>query len=142
MNEMLEQHRHTVRRIYEECLNHHELATLREIVSDEYTGINGERGPDGFAETLRGLLTGFPDIRYAIDDVLADADRVAVRWRWEGTHLGAFRNFAATGRRVTNTGISIYRLRDGKIVDAKLESDRLGFMQAIGALPAPPVPAR
>jgi steroid delta-isomerase-like uncharacterized protein len=140
MGDMLDLHRRTVRRIYEDCLNGGDLAALRELVDDDYVGIAGERGPQGFAETVRGLRTAFPDIRYTVDDLVAEGDRVAIRWSWEGTHLGAFRVFPASGRRVRNTGIAIYRLRGGRVAQAWLESDRLGFLQGIGAAPPPQPP--
>jgi predicted ester cyclase len=90
---------------------------------------------------LRGA---FPDLHYTVEDVVADGDRVAVRWHWTGTHQGAFRGIAATQRAVTNNGLAIFRLRDGRIVAATLETDRLGFLQAIGVVPGPEIlfPAR
>jgi predicted ester cyclase len=141
MDQTLEAHRRTVRRIYEDSLNGGDLVVLGELVDEDYLGIAGERGPEGFAETVRLLRTAFPDIRYTVDDLLAEDDRVAVRWTWEGTHLGAFRVFPPSGRRLRNTGIAIYRLRGGRVVQAWLESDRLGFLQEIGAVPPAPPPA-
>ncbi len=62
-------------------------------------------------------------------------DRVALRWKWEGTHQNNFREFEPTGKRVSNTAIAIYELRDGKVVRAWLQTDRLGFLETMGALP-------
>ena len=97
-------------------------------------GPNGERGPAGFAATFQDLRCGFPDITFTIEDLLAERDRVAVRWRWNATHAGQFRSFAATNRHVANTGIAIYELRDGRVTRAWLETDRLGALQQIGAI--------
>jgi len=60
---------------------------------------------------------------------------VAVRWHWTGTHQGPFRAFPATGRAVSNSGAGVFQLRAGQIVAAGLETDRLGFLEQIGAVP-------
>ena len=58
-----------------------------------------------------------------------------MRWHWTGTHKGPFRTFAPTGKTMTNTGTAIFQLRDGKIVAASLETDRLGFLQQMEIVP-------
>jgi len=137
-----------IRRLYEDCINRGRLDGLAELVSDDYVGPRGERGAAGFATTITGLRAGFPDIQFTLDDLVAEADRVTVRWTWHATHAGTFAGpagrFAATGKAISNTAIAIYQLSDRKIVHAWLESDRLGVLQQIGALPAsfsaPPPP--
>ena len=89
----------------------------------------------------RGRLhTAFPDIHYTIDEVVGEEDRVAIRWHWAGTHRGTFRGIPASGKAVSTTGAAIFRLSEGKIVSAALETDRLGFLQQIGAIPEDAVP--
>lgn len=136
----------TVRRIYDECLNGGRIERLREVVSDDFVGPQGERGPDAFGRTLAALRTGFPDIRFTVEDVVADGDRVAIRWTWRATHTGTFRGLAPSGKPVIDTGMAFYRLEGGKVVRAWLETDRLGVLQQIGVVPAdlgvprPPTP--
>jgi len=130
----LEANKATVQRLYEESINSGRVELMEELVGVEYVGPNGERGPAGFASTVQDLRRGFPDITFAIEDLVAERDRVAVRWRWSATHAGPFRTFAATNRHVTNTGIAIYELRDGRVTRAWLETDRLGALQQIGAI--------
>jgi predicted ester cyclase len=103
-------------------------------------GGQGARGPSGFAGNVDELRAGFPDIRFTVHDLVAEDDRVAVRWTWEATHAGTFRGWAPTGRRVTNSGNAIYQLAGGKIVRVWLETDRLGFFQQIGVIPESLVP--
>jgi predicted ester cyclase len=129
-----------VRRVYEECLNAGKMDVLPEIVATEFRGVNGETGASGFAATLTGIRSAFPDIHFAVEDLLAEGDRVVVRWRSAGTHSGTMRGIAPTGKHVDNSGISIYRLRDGQIVQAWLETDRLGFLQQVGVIPVDIVP--
>lgn len=100
-------------------------------------GPTGERGPDGFVANIRDLRAGFPDIHFTIDDLVAEADRVVVRWSWRATHDGPFRGLAPTHKPVTNSGIAIYQLASGQILHNWLETDRLGALQQLGALPPP-----
>jgi predicted ester cyclase len=128
-----------VDRLFKGCFNRGDLSLLDELVSPDYVGAQGDRGPAGFKGIVVGLRTAFPDIHYTLDDVVAEADKVAVRWRWSGTHEGVFRAFPATHKTVSNTGAGIFQFRGGQIVAASLETDRLGFLQQIGAVP-PDVP--
>lgn len=130
-----ETNRQTVERLFQ-TFNQGDLALVDSLVGPEYVGPQGDRGPAGFKAVVVGLRTAFPDLRYTIDDTLAEGDRVAVRWHWTGTHQGPFRAFPATGKAVSNTGAGIFRFKGGKIVAAVLETDRLGFLEQIGAVPA------
>jgi steroid delta-isomerase-like uncharacterized protein len=115
--------------------NHGDLGAIDALVGPEYLGAQGDRGPAGFRAVVVGLRSAFPDLHYTIDDLIAEGDEVAVRWHWTGTHQAPFRTFPATGKAVSNTGTGIFRLAKGKIVAAALETDRLGFLEQIGAVP-------
>jgi len=67
--------------------------------------------------------------------VICEDDRVTVRWTWTGTHTKPFNGFGPTGRQYTNSGMAVFQLRDGKIVHAWLQTDRLGFLQQLGVVP-------
>ena len=77
----------------------------------------------------------FPDLQFKIQDMIVEGSRVVVRWDMEGTHGGPFAGVAPTGRRITNQGISIYRVVDGQIVEGWSQADRLDVLQQVGALP-------
>lgn len=119
--------------LYEECINTGALERLDQLIAPDYVGPQGEQGPDGFRNTIRGLRAGIPDIRFTLDEVLAEGDGVAVRWTWRGTHSGVLREFAPSHKAVSNGGIALYHLKQGKIVRAALQTDRLGLLQQIGA---------
>jgi steroid delta-isomerase-like uncharacterized protein len=129
-----DENRRSVERLFE-TFNHGDLRPLDELVSPDYAGPQGGKGPAGFRVVILGLREAFPDLHYTIDDAVSEHDRVAVRWHWTGTHEAPFRGFPATGRAVTNSGAGIFRLEGGKIVAAALETDRLGFLEQIGAVP-------
>ncbi|UCF17494.1 MAG: ester cyclase, partial [Phycisphaerales bacterium] len=82
-------------------------------------------------------LAAFPDFRVTIENIIAEADMVGVRWTMNGTHLGELMGIPPTGRPVTFAGITIHRLADGKIVENWWSYDALGMMQQITAPPAP-----
>lgn len=123
-----------VRRLFEDGFNRRNHRAIDELVAVEYVDAAGERGPGAFKQVIERLKSAFPDVYYTIEDVLAEDDRVAIRWHWSGTHRGSFRGVPPTERSVTNTGTAIFRLKRGKIVAAALETDRLGFLQSIGVV--------
>ena len=129
-----EQNKAIVRRLYEEVVSSGKLEQLKDIFDDEFTGIGLGQGPAAFAEAVRELRQGFPDLQWTVHDVLAEGDKVAIRWSWKGTHQGTFRGFSASGKTVTNDANVIYQFRGGKIVRSWLQSDRLGVLQQIGAI--------
>ena len=130
-----EMNRAVVRRLYEDALSTGRLELLDQLVSEGYEGPAGQKGPAGFAETIRELRQAFPDIRWTVEDLVAEGDRVAVRSTWRGTHKGRFREFPASDKQVTNSGVAIYQFEDGKIVRAWVQTDRLGFLQQLGVVP-------
>jgi len=131
-----EENKRHIQRLYDTCFNQGDLGVLDQLVSPDYVGPLGERGPDGFKKIVVGLRTAFPDIHYTVDDVVAEDDKVAVRWHWTGTHEAAFRVFPATHKKLSTTGAGIFKFGGGKIVAATLETDRLGFLQQVGAVPS------
>lgn len=131
-----ESNKAVVRRLYDECVNGGRTDLMAELVGPDFSLPDGSRGPAAFAANVAALRQGFPDLRFTIQELVAEGDRVAARWTWTGTHTGTFRGFAASGRRVRDTGIVIYTLAGGRVAGAALETDRLGVLQQIGVLPA------
>lgn len=131
-----------VRHMYEDILNTGRLELLGEVISDRYIGNAGEKGPEGAAKSVGAVLKAFPDVKWKIEDLLADGDKVAVRWIWDGTHTGQFQDYPVTGNKVHNSAMVIYQLAEGKIINAHMLTDRLGFLQQIDVAPkelgAPP----
>lgn len=124
-----------VRKLYEDILNSGKLELLNQVIAEEYLGIAGQKGPSGFAGPIQELRQGFPDIKYTVEDLMAEGERVAVRWKWRGTHTGSFRGFEASQKQVTNDGMAIFQFKNGKVVHSWIQTDRLGFMQQIGVVP-------
>ena len=110
-----------VRRFYKEVYGDWNMAMVGEVVSPRFTSHDwpeaGPKGSEGFALFYSAIRTALPDARYEVDDLIAEGDKVVVRWRLLGTHLGDFRGMAPTGRAITLEGIAIYRLDGGKLVE-------------------------
>jgi predicted ester cyclase len=83
------------------------------------------------------LRAASPDLRFTVDDMIAEGDRVVTRWTARGTHKGVLFGCPPTGRPVTVEAIAIDRYVNGQITDHWAVRDDLGMMQQLGAIPAP-----
>ena len=116
-------------------------ATLREEILAPGVVIHFPGNPqplnlDEYEETDRIFYAAFPDLRHSFDELIAEGDLVAFRYGVRGTHKGEFQGTAPTGKAVRFTAIGVARVAGGKIVEAWIEADMLGFMQQIGAIPS------
>jgi predicted ester cyclase len=124
-----------VKTLYEECINGRDLDRLETLIAPDFVGARGERGPREFRATIEAVLTGFPGVRFELHDVFGEEDKVAVRWTFRAVHGGRFVGIKPSLADVTQEGNVIYQVRDGRIVRAWLQADRLGVLQQIGVVP-------
>jgi predicted ester cyclase len=94
------------------------------------------RGKDGIRRVTTEFRTAFPNLRFTTDDLFEERDRVAWRWTMTGTHEGPLGPFAASGRAVTLLGISLLRVRGGRITYDRVRADMAGLLMQTGAIPA------
>jgi steroid delta-isomerase-like uncharacterized protein len=92
-------------------------------------------GLDGVKQFYSALWGAFPDAQVTGRDLVGEDDEVTIRFTLGGTHQGDFVGIPATGRSVAVDGISIYRFREGKIVERWTVVDALAMMQQLGAIP-------
>jgi len=92
-------------------------------------------GIPGLKDHYTRLLKGFPDMRVEIDDILADGEKVAHRFTFNGTHKGEFLGVPATGKLVTASGMHLNLFENGKCVEVWQVLDTLRFLTEIGAVP-------
>ncbi len=135
-----ERNKEVVRRFVEEVQNKKDAAAFDELNDPDFVNLSAPPGlpadREGGKMFLWSFFAAFPDCQFAIDDMIAEGDRVATKKTFRGTHTGEFAGVPASGNRVTLTYVDILRLRDGKIVEHWLSMDQLSFMQQLGALPA------
>ena len=129
----LAENKAVVRRYFEVFHNQRQLDIGEQILGSELL-----TPTLGMAAMMR---TAFPDYQIAIDDQLAEADKVATVWTGTGTHQGEWASpigpVPATGKVVTWTGTTTLRIAEGKITEViGTNWDHLGILQQLGVLPA------
>jgi steroid delta-isomerase-like uncharacterized protein len=75
------------------------------------------QGREGVRQILGKVRSALTELRVQLEDLIAQGDRVVVRHRAEAVHVGNFMGFPGTGKTLTWTGISIYRIENGKIAE-------------------------
>jgi predicted ester cyclase len=129
----------TVRRLLETLSTPGELPPLDDLIAEHYHDHDPANeqdtiGRDNIRREMRVWRGGF-DFAFTVEDLIAEGDKVCVRWFWKGTHKGDFLGIASTGRECTMSGTTVFRCGgDGKIVEGWWEYDRLGLMAQLGAL--------
>ncbi|HXJ18357.1 MAG TPA: ester cyclase [Candidatus Polarisedimenticolia bacterium] len=92
-------------------------------------------GVAGLREYYTQLRQGFPDMRLASEDVIAEGEKTANRYTFYGTHKGDYLGIAPTMKLVISPGIVMHLFRNGKCVETWFAGDSLGFLTQIGAAP-------
>jgi len=90
------------------------------------------RGRHGAKLFIAALRRAFPDLTANVEDVIAEGDKVVLRYTATATHAGEYLGIAPTGRKVTYSGINIYRVRGGQIREAWQLTDWLSLMEQLG----------
>ena len=131
-----EQNKVVVRQFFTEALTGRNVGLADELLAPNY--VNRLTGADLAA--VKGMLTvmstALSDVRFEIDDLVAEGDSVVARWKMEATHTGSLMGETPTGKRVSSRGLTYYRLVDGRIVEAD-EMSSPDLLQALGIqLPA------
>ena len=129
------------RRWIEEIWNKGNLGVLDELATADFVF---HWAPPGVASNLEGykqvvtmFRSAFQDMQVTVDDIVAEGDKVAVRWTGHSTHKGEFMGIPPTGKQVTTTGITISRTVGGKAVEEWNEMDMMGMMMQLGVVPPP-----
>lgn len=110
-----------IRRLFEEVLPAGEPSAVRDLVAPEiidHDPMPGQPpGAEGIEHVVRTLHTAHPDLRFTVDDLVAEADRVAIRWTLRATSTGPLLGQPPSGQPVEQTAIVIFRIADGRIAE-------------------------
>ena len=130
------------RRYFNEVFNHGDLAALEEITAPDFiftlpTHEEPFRGVDGYKGLVNMLRGCFPDIQFAVEDMVAEQDRVMTRWTARGTHTGipfptVIGDVSAAGNQFHIEGMTWHQIRDGKIAQVTANEDSLGLITQLG----------
>ncbi len=133
MSLSLEQMKAITRRFAIEPWANGNLAVLDEVCSPNYViqFAEGTGNLESLKQAIREARQTAPDLKLEIGEMVAEGDLVAYRWTMTGTHQGMYRGFAATGKPVKITGITIVRFADGKICHDQFESSSPSIEQQI-----------
>jgi predicted ester cyclase len=107
-----------------------ETYTIRHDPGDPWDGRTLSR--DGFKERVRTSRGPFPDQRFTLASILEDGDAVVIAWMWAATHTGDIGGFAATGARLTMSGLTLYYFDENDRIRGHWQAvDRLGLIQQL-----------
>lgn len=124
--------KNVARRYFEELHNHRRIDLAEELFSAHLSG--------AVRAVAAMMQRAFPDYRITIREQIAEGDVVAIAWTLEGTHEGEWASpmgaIAPTGKPVSYTGSTMFRVVDGKVAEVLATNhDHLGLLQQMGAVP-------
>jgi len=129
----LEANKAIARRFLEEVVNKGNQTVADELIAADFVDHNPlpglPPGREGFKLSFVAFRVAVPDMKYIVEDVVAEGDKVVVRWKATGT--------PPTGKHITVTGVDIFRVKGNKLVELWLSWDQLGMMQRLGVVPLP-----
>ena len=126
-----------IREFFEQVWNQGREEAIDRFIAENAGGNDPDfgMGREGFKQQWRKWRDAFPDIHFAIEEIIAEGDTVVARWTLTGTQSGPFLGIAPTGRTIRVGGISMDHLRDGVLVSGFDGWDNLGLRQQLGAIP-------
>ena len=117
-----------------------DLNTVDQVIAPNWVNHDPSMPPlqgyEGFKQLTMLFRSAFPGFHDEIEDILAEGDKVAARWRFRATNSGSFQGMPPTGKAVDVTATGIFRVVDGKVTDNWVNLDALGLMQQLGVIPS------
>jgi C-1 hydroxylase len=130
----LEENKAIILSLYE-ADNKKDLTILDEVISPRFFDPTFKlQGPEGYKQFETAFFKGFPDWIETIEDIIAEEDKVWVRFTGTGTHKGEWRGLAPTGKKVTFRGVQIWCIVDGKVVSKDSILDLSDALRQLGVI--------
>ena len=136
-NATSDQNKKVVQRFVEECWNQGNLNAVSELLTDQvrfhdpvFPNLNS--GIQNIKNHIEGCRRAFPDLKFSIDDTIAERNEVVIHWTARGTHKGPFLGMQPTNRKATVNGTSIYRLEGSKIAEEYAHWNLATMMAQLG----------
>lgn len=137
----IEQDKKLVSRIPLEVLNQRKPALMDELVTPDAVE---HAGPPGWPPTVEStkkffgmLLAAFPDLKYTVEDTIAEGDLIAQRNTVHGTMKGEFLGMPPSGKSATWSEMHIVRMKDGKVAEHWAVIDQVSMLTQLGFMPSP-----
>ena len=133
-----EENKALIRRLVE-TFNKHDVTLWDEFIAPNFIDHTIPlQGLEKFKQFETMFIKGFPDYHETIEDIIAEGDIVWIHFKVTGTHTGEWNLFGVplppTGKKITYTGVGIWRIVDGKVVERKSIRDMLDFSRQIGVI--------
>lgn len=131
-----------IRRVADDIWNRGDLAVVDQVMAED-AAYHGPHLPGGTGtrEDWRRAIAmyrgAFPDSHVAFEELIPCGDRVVGRWSATGTNTGPLPGMEPTGKRIEIGGITIYRIAQGRIVEAWEQLDLLGMWRQLGVVAVP-----
>jgi steroid delta-isomerase-like uncharacterized protein len=133
----IEENRNIVLRYYEDLWNGWQVDLIDELIAPDiaFRGSLGlvARGRDAFRAYVATVRAAFPDFHNTVEELIVEGAKVAARLTYQGTHEGPVFEIAPTHRRVTYSGIALFRIASGQIADGYVMGDTLSLLRQLGA---------
>lgn len=135
-----EENKASIRRYVEEAWNKGNVDIMDELMAAHYARHMAISAPpltrDGQKQRILGFRRAFPDLRLTIEDMVAEGEKVSFRLTLRGTHQGEFMRVSPTGKQIVVGAVDVARFEDGKVIEQWGQTDMLGLLQQLGAIPA------
>jgi steroid delta-isomerase-like uncharacterized protein len=131
-------HADVVKKYFEEVWSQGKLETAHQIIAPSYQfhspnmRIVGPTGPDLVTGQVEMRREAFPDLKVTIADLVIQEDRVAARWKAEGTHDGPLGNVEPTGKKISYEGMTFFRVAGGQIYEEWIMDSFTNVMRQLG----------
>lgn len=112
-----------------------------ELLADDHVnhGVQDDHGREAWKKRNGEFFDAFSDVEWNVEAILADGDLGSIRYSVTGVHSNRFENLPATGRRISISGATFFRVEDGKIAETWALPDRLAFVEQLGVTLGPPL---
>ena len=138
---MPEDNKSIARRIYNEVWRVNDASKVDTFFAANYvnhpelTGL--PTGREGVKTSVKMFASALSNVNWVVEDMIAEGDKVVIRWSMTAKQTGEFIGVPATGKQLKSTGINIYRFEGGKVVEGWVEYNSLEMMQQLGVVPTP-----
>ena len=140
----MEDNKRVIKRFFFELWNQRKLEIADDIFDDDCHTFqlrsgapvtSSPRGPESIKNHIAEWLSGFPDLTFTIEQMIAEEDRVSTLLSMDGTHTGHWLGIPPNGKRINIRLMTIHRLRSFKIIEDWVIVESLGFFQQLGIIP-------
>jgi C-1 hydroxylase len=130
----LEENKALIRKMIEAVINRQNLDLLDDLASPDYVDHTHQLSLESVKRFMNMIFEAFPDWHETIEDIIAEGDKVWVRTEGTGTHTGEYRGLAPTNKKITGTGVNIYRIVNGKFVEGWAVENWMDFLMQFGVI--------